>query len=320
MYCIIEVPALLGSSIAENFLEKISSLFRNETYRMVFFRSGRLRSLSQEPSWFGTYLAFATPWFLSLLLNTGKKIILPVLFFLYLVLLIFYSQSRVAWFIFIIEFVLFFILAMFFGDKKRKKSPFLYILVALLPLVVLGILYKDFFLYKFNYVFKSFGQNASLEALNSNMERIGFQYAAVCMGLDKPIFGVGLGQYGFWWKDFLPNWAIVLIPELLQDAHGTRWPTSHGLIARLFAETGLGVFIFIGVLLASLCRSMQYVRLVSKYAPSQTPLAISLTTCICGVSASLATGDSLRYFYLWLILALAWSLPIERYKKTLVSS
>jgi hypothetical protein len=73
--------------------------------------------------------------------------------------------------------------------------------------------------------------------------RLAYSQAAYNTYLAYPVLGVGLGNYGFYFKDMLPYQPLYEIPEVLNmvtpEAGRDRLITSKNLYLRLMAETGI---------------------------------------------------------------------------------
>jgi O-antigen ligase len=73
--------------------------------------------------------------------------------------------------------------------------------------------------------------------------RLAYSQAAYNTYLAYPVLGVGLGNYGFYFKDMLPYRPLYEIPEVLNmvtpEAGRDRMITSKNLYLRLLAETGI---------------------------------------------------------------------------------
>ena len=96
-------------------------------------------------------------------------------------------------------------------------------------------------------VWEYWGQeNATLSGYLSYLgfdARLAYSQAAYNTYLAYPVFGVGLGNYGFYFKDMLPYTPLYEIPEVLNmvtpEAGRDRLITSKNLYLRLLAETGI---------------------------------------------------------------------------------
>jgi O-antigen ligase len=86
-------------------------------------------------------------------------------------------------------------------------------------------------------------------------QRLIYWQSAYNMYEDRPVVGVGLGNYAFFFEENLPDIAYNSIPEVLkiitQSQRAGRLITSKNLFARLVAETGLvGVATFMAFIIA----------------------------------------------------------------------
>ncbi|KAB7668456.1 O-antigen ligase family protein [Bacillus sp. B1-b2] len=212
----------------------------------------RIRSVSGEASWFATYLVLIIPWLIRNSFFT-KKLIYKFLL-AYSLVLTYLTFSRTVYIIILIQ-IIFFIylilknsqkysLNMLINEtinfmKKRKAITFILLLVLLLILILIGI--KPF------QIIVSLFDNNNL----SNTARLSSQIAAIKMGLQNFITGIGLGQYGFYMPDFVSENAVERSTEIAQWASkeiGSPWPPVHGLYARIFAETGLiGLLLWLSI-------------------------------------------------------------------------
>jgi O-antigen ligase len=86
-------------------------------------------------------------------------------------------------------------------------------------------------------------------------QRFIYWQAAYNMYEDHPVFGVGLGNYAFFFEEYLPDRPYNTVPEILkivtQSQRTGRLITSKNLFARLVAETGLaGIATFLAFVVA----------------------------------------------------------------------
>jgi len=128
------------------------------------------------------------------------------------------------------------------------------------------------------------------------------QTAAVKIGLDNPVFGVGLGQFGFNFPKYLPEWALDSYEiKLYLDPKDKFFPPSHGLFPRLIAETGfIGFFIYISMWILFL------IEVLKNY--KNTFKLFNLVILLSTLSFSLLgfNSDSFRFLGYWFILSLGW--------------
>lgn len=122
---------------------------------------------------------------------------------------------------------------------------------------------------------------------------------------ENPILGVGLGQYGFHFRDWVPSWGLgsyEISSYFREDQHDllAGLPPSFSMFTRVGAELGL-----IG-LLAWLLPPFIALRSALLRAPSRLT-----TVIICALGAQVWVGlafDSYRniYYWWWLALLLSW--------------
>jgi hypothetical protein len=88
-------------------------------------------------------------------------------------------------------------------------------------------------------------------------QRFAYVTTALSMFGDKPILGVGLGNYAFYFDDYLPNEPYYTTPEVVRlltpGDKGIQLITPKNMLARLLAETGLvGTTLFLSFVIAVL--------------------------------------------------------------------
>jgi O-antigen ligase len=271
----------------------------------------RLRSVSQEPSWFAMYCGFAFPWIFSYIFTERAifKRLFYILLIAYLSILIFATFSRTAYFVIIIETIIFLVLA-FYNVKHREKKKMLIISICLFFVLVIG--YSFVFLSQmpiinlFSSIF-DFSMDNSYRL--SNISRIGSQTIALKIAMSHPIFGVGFGQYGFYMSQYVSDWMLVSseIETYSADMSNTSWAPAHGLYTRIAAELGfIGLSIWIAMLL-SLIFNVYKIYRRNSLSGENDYLGLSLLVCIIGVSVSGMNMDSFRFLGYWLSLAAGWA-------------
>jgi len=305
LYSSLEILFLLGNAWSADMLNSINSLFRDTSSDSLLY-FGRLRSVSGEASWFGMYLSFAMPWTLSYLVTEKRK--LPyVLLNMYFLILLILTISRTAYVICGIQIILF---SMFFCKTKfvRNKSVLVYAFLGLIGLIMFFQNTPDTILNDKNIldIFLSLLNNDDSPYNLSNIARFGSQTAAINMFLSHPIFGVGLGQYGFHMPEFVPDWAYKS-EEIILWASGspdTPWPPVHGLYARILAEVGFfGLAIWLFLWGRILFKLINY----SKFLSNIDEIMIkSLFISIIGVLLSGFNSDSFRFFGYWILMGISW--------------
>lgn len=301
-YSFFEITSLLGMDYCREIVNIIDSFFRSDTVQGDIFSYFRIRSLTAEASYFGMYCGVIIPWLVWRAFDntvSPTKRAFNLLFLVYYIVLIIFSLSRTAYFIVLIEILV-------FGIVYRKKlmrnliamgakvGVFLIVVMAALmwaissatviEIDVLGVLL-------------SFTNSSNNVYELSNIARIGSQWAGWYMFLDNPFFGVGYGQYPFYYADYVPSWAWISGEVQLWGLNITVsvMTPSHGIYTRLLAETGLmGFFAWLFILFSMLwgiCRS-------DVDADKKICYSISIVVLVLfGFNA-----DTFRIFYYWIFL------------------
>jgi O-antigen ligase len=141
----------------------------------------------------------------------------------------------------------------------------------------------------------------------SNIGRLGSQNAAWRMSLEWPIFGAGLGQYGFHMPDYVASEAFMSyeIQNWASTSEDTPWAPVHGIFPRIAAETGfVGLSLWLLMWLTLSWSIWQRCRLSLKRGN-----IIELTLLI-SIGGTLLVGfnaDTFRFFGYWFLLAIGWA-------------
>lgn len=305
-YSLFEITSLLGMDYCREIVNVIDSFFRSNTVQGDIFSYFRIRSLTMEASTFGMYCGVILPW---LVLRAFDNTVSPtkrsfnLLFFVYYIVLIVFSLSRTAYFIVLIEFLIFSrsyrkqIIKYWISMRAKAKFFQLFALAflmwgisstAMIEIDVLGVLL-------------SFTNSSNNIHELSNIARIGSQWAGWYMFLDNPVFGVGYGQYPFYYADYVPSWAWISKEVQIWGVNiiGSAMTPSHGIYTRLLAETGLMGLLVWGIILLSMlwdiCQS-------DVDADKKRCYSISIVALVLfGFNA-----DTFRIFYYWVFLGIAW--------------
>jgi len=301
---VIEIPAQLGQGWAISILGYITPII----YHFDYLNLDRLRSLSGEASWFGMYLVFVFPWLMSYYFTerkTYKYIYLALI--VYALVLTFLTYSRTAYFIISFQ-ILAFVMIIFYKGIHRYRRQLLRLLIITVPL--LGVLIIETNAgNKIVYISRSlFEQDTEFQ--QSNIARSGSQLTGIKMGLNHPLAGVGLGQYGFNMPDYLPAWAWESeeINIWASSSSDTEWAPVHGLWARILAETGfVGLFLWLSVWISVLILVWKRYRKLRQIEKQNSILALSLLISILGLMLNGLIADSLRILSYWITLGVAWA-------------
>lgn len=302
MYSLLELFYYLNILQLESIWDFFDSFLHVE-----IVRAGKLRSVTMEPSFLGMYLSFVTPWLLSYLLTSTRYKIIPIFLSLYLLLLTVLTFSRTAYFIIAFEFFLF---IFFYWREIIKDKKLLYNLglaICCIAILIAAFIPADLYVFSIGeQVIMSFFSNESIFQA-SNVSRFGIMVSAFKMFLVYPLFGVGIGQFAFYFQEFLPTWAVNT--EILDWLNGYAWVPIFNIYARLLAETGI-----LGLSIWSLLWFSVLSKLYSLYKKNRDVLILVLFISLLGVLLSGFNIDSFRNFSLWLVLALFWKLE-DLYKE-----
>lgn len=304
LYSIVEIAYLSGNGRAEAILVGVNKYIFPDIMNLYY---GRLRSVSGEASWFAMYCSLVLPWLLSYIFSSHGRTWPYIFLFAYFILMVILTKSRTAYFITTIQLFLFFLIALFVQGKqkkhRRKLLSFLSFLILFLALVTIryGIGEQGFI-----NIFMSLAAEDNL----SNISRFGAQIAGYNMAFDHPIFGVGIGQYGFHVADYMPSWALISpeIQEWISPAPGTAWAPVHSIYARIASETGIvGLLLWIFIWGSILLDCSRRYRSNTITHGQQDYLGLSLIVSIIGILLSGFNADSFRFFGYWILLGLAWA-------------
>lgn len=301
---LVEVPFLFGSSWAKMILGSVNKLIHTTNQSLLY--CGRFRSFSGEASWFGVYCSFVFPWLFSSIYTEKKRIWLPFCMIGYFSFLVALTFSRTAYIIILTQFVLFLFLIRKVNVVNRKMV--ILSLVLLLVVVIMPIVHLVQFS-QANVYTSLLNISSKKDYGMSNIARYGSMITGLKIGLHNPLFGVGLGQYGFHMANFVPDWAKISpeIQEWMSSASNTSWAPVHNIYARIFAELGsVGLVIWLFLWL-SLLRSCY--RRYAEDCKLQSPNSLIGVTVIVAIVGAMLSGlnlDSFRLFEYWITLGVVW--------------
>lgn len=151
----------------------------------------------------------------------------------------------------------------------------------------------------------SVGASAAVTEDVSTVTRSGLFSAQLSIFADRPILGVGLGQYGFYTAEVLPPWAWSSYEiERFFETRG-ELPPSFNVFGRIGSELGIpGLLIWFGFWVALVHR----VAVVASFLPRRSfalyvNLAI-LSSTVCFLVGGIST-DAFRRPETWILVAIA---------------
>lgn len=193
-------------------------------------RRHALHSVTQEPSFLAMYLSVMTPFIITHSIKHKRYVLLSLI-----TIVIIMSKSRTAYVIYTFELFLFFYFLKYYLIKLK------YLLSASLLLAIFILI---IFMTPLSTVFLSLIDMEN----SSNAARYAAAYSSLMVWWNNNIlFGVGLGQTGFYSIQHLPDWGY-LTGDIVDTINGERWPPIHNLLVRLLVETGLiGIMLFFAI-------------------------------------------------------------------------
>lgn len=278
----------------------IQTYFRGEVYPKG------IRTVTGEVSYFGMYCAFILPWIMSYIYTekTSKKKILFTLINIYLLVLIVFSKSRTAYAITFLQIFIYSTCILIFKTSKQNKKI---VLSMVSGIIAMFFVINNTVISKVKTDVNSVSQISisslvkSLSDKNnmSNVARSGMQRSAIQMGLDNPITGIGLGQYGFYAQRYLDEKAMTSheVQTWANEDNGA-WPPVFSLFSRIVAEQGIvGIVIWTSMLIYMVFSMIQQLR-----RKQNDILGISLLVSFIGVIISWFNADMFSMISFWLLL------------------
>lgn len=263
---------------------------------------GRISGVTQEPPFLAMYLVFVSPWiFYQILLQKSYLKYIPLLI---LFITMYYAGSRTALLINTFQFVLFLILS--FYNKKLKIKVLEIFLIGTILISSIGIAFGYKIFESATKFAKSLTDNKKENIHNvSNITRWGTQKAALKIFYENKLFGVGIGQQGYYLiKNYDPE-DVKLSWELREniDPKGKFWPPGFSMLTRLLSETGLiGAFLFFGFNIHILY--LMYKKYKNEMNSDGT-ITIIILTALCGYFINFFQFDSFRLLGYWFYIAWA---------------
>jgi len=263
-------------------------------------RLGRISSVTFEPPALGTYLITIFSWMCSYIITSKSyyKHIPSIA----VILLAFISGSRAAFFIILIQAIIFIAVI---SQSQQYSKLFTKIIVALSITISTGLIISapKIISYLDNEI-QSFKLDNADHSL-SNKSRFGIQYAMYEVFLENPIIGVGYGQQAFESRSKYPSWAKRNNWEFrlkYLNQNNKRFPPGYNLYLRLASEVGIvGVGIFL--LFISYILIWCYNNINSK----NNLLGIIIFVSIVGFLLNWLKMDTFRIYGFWICLALIFT-------------
>ncbi len=278
----------------------------------VLFHSGfgelewdiRLRSVAFEPPDFANTAGYIWTWFLGVLpFLQGRRRVFYFSLLLLLSVMIVLSEARTSLVVISGVFLVFLLLRLLYLPLRSPKDPekdlpFVNALLLLaIPIAFLAMaLYADAFVHMI-----------VTGDRESNLSRLASMTAAFRTFRDNPFFGVGFGQFGFYWSQAMPSWGFLSheVSTWLTNPDAF-WPVAFSVYGRFAADMGLpGLLMWMGIWLG-LSRALLLETLAHRRATGETPFAAYplIMSCFCVLLAGVP-NDSVRAPMIWINMGLA---------------
>jgi O-antigen ligase len=260
-------------------------------------RLKRISSVTFEPPALGTYLITIFSWMCSYIITSKSYLrFLPALL---VIALAFISGSRAAFFIIIVQAIMF-----VFAISQSYQYNKLFSKILLTLAIAISIGFLAFAPKILNYVdneIQSFKLNDNDHSL-SNKSRFGIQYAMYQVFLENPVIGTGYGQQAFEARAKYPTWAKRNNWEFrlkYLNQNNKRFPPGYNLYLRLAAETGaLGLIGFL------LFMTFIFIWCYNNLNRQKNLLAIIVFVSMTGFMLNWLKMDTFRIYGFWICLAL----------------
>ena len=260
-------------------------------------RLKRISSVTFEPPALGTYLITIFSWMCSYIITSKSYLrFLPALL---VIALAFISGSRAAFFIIIVQAIMF-----VFAISQSYQYNKLFSKILLTSAIAISIGFLAFAPKILNYVdneIQSFKLNDNDHSL-SNKSRFGIQYAMYQVFLENPAIGTGYGQQAFEARAKYPTWAKRNNWEFrlkYLNQNNKRFPPGYNLYLRLAAETGV-----MGLIGFLLFMTFILIWCYNNLNRQKNLLAIIVFVSMIGFMLNWLKMDTFRIYGFWICLAL----------------
>jgi hypothetical protein len=264
----------------------------------------RIRSLAFEPPDLGNYVGFAWPWLISgSFFNSKRSKYGYALVWALLTTLSLYSGARTGFVMMGASTIILLSLRFIYLPSQRRSAHSISrsaLTFLLLVVLLIGFLFGAIEL-------PTYEQSVIAGSSVSDLSRLASIESAFNMFIDHPIFGLGLGQFGFFFAKYMPAWGHLSyeITAWLSDPPKA-WPASYSVYARFASElgiVGLVAWIVLWFWLAKtvLIATGDYQKITGRVPAVSYPL---ITSCFCVLFSGLMT-DTLRSPMIWITLGLS---------------
>jgi O-antigen ligase len=262
----------------------------------------RISSVTYEPPFLAIYLITIAGWMFSYIITSkGLKKYIPTLL---VFMITFFSGSRTALIVVLVQFILFIAVIFTVSIRLRKIINKLIILSTCL-LLILFISNGKKISNAIEIKIESLNFKENLTTNISNKSRLGIQYTSLLIFSENPVFGVGFGQQAYHARKRYPKWATANNYEFklyyLNDKVRS-FPPGYNMYTRLLAETGIiGFGIFTTLLLLIL---YQTITSIKRRFHNEKTISIVLFVSFVGFMINWLQFDSFRMHGFWICLSI----------------
>ena len=157
-----------------------------------------------------------------------------------------------------------------------------------------------------NYEVGGLISSISDNTIDSNISRSSMQKAALNIGIDNPIIGVGLGQFGFYVNEYIPEGAKENSYEVRNwiDTTVSVWPPVHSLYHRIFAEEGIIGLITYFAFIVTICLKLFIKIIINRNNKTNCFIGIILLSSYSSILVGGLTLDQFVIPQFWIMSAL----------------
>jgi len=284
------------------FLRPIWDLFEYLPFINNSFSGGGrmgISSVTFEPPSLGNYLIFVFPWMISYIFT--EKTLLKFIPSVVAIILMFFSDSRVAFIVMTIQLICL-ILLLLKDVRYRKITTFGLRLITIVACVIIFSNSEN--IYKLaEKKIDSINFQKNLTKNVSNKSRFGMQYAALEVFKENPICGVGFAQGAYQMRYHYPYWATSKnweFKEMYKNKKNKSFPPTYNMYTRLLAETGIiGAFLFASLMFLSIYFALSYWKKTNfKYKHMGVVMVLSFV----GFAMNWLQMDFFRQYGFWIMI------------------
>ena len=266
------------------------------------FKGARISSVTYEPPFLAIYLITIAGWMFSYIITSkGVKKYLPTLL---VFMITFFSGSRTALIVVLVQFIIF-IAVIFTVSIRLRKIINKFIILSSVLLIILFVFNGKRISQAIETKVESLNFKENLTTNISNKSRLGIQYTSLLIFLENPVSGVGFGQQAYHARSIYPKWATTNNYEFelfyLNDKIKS-FPPGFNIYTRLLAETGIigfGIFTILLILILYQCTVS-----IKRRLQDEKTISIVLLVSFIGFTINWLQFDSFRMYGFWICLSL----------------